>query len=74
MIVAMTAWVSGVPAVFIFSRCAQSFVRLKVVSTLAPNDISTDQLSEVILAGLDAPMLNPQPLMTKDCGTQALFD
>lgn len=53
---------------------AADLERVDGASILDPNDMNTVQLSEVILAGLDAPLLKPQPPMTMACVIEALFD
>ena len=53
---------------------AADLERVGVASVLAPNEMSTAQLTEAIVARLDAPLPNVQPRMTKACIIDALFE
>jgi UDP:flavonoid glycosyltransferase YjiC (YdhE family) len=53
---------------------AADLERVGVASILAPNQMSTAELTAAILARLDAPLPNVQPQMTKAGVIEALFE
>jgi zeaxanthin glucosyltransferase len=53
---------------------AADLERVGVASVLAPNEMSTAELTAAILDRLDAPLPNPQAPMTKAGITEALFE